>query len=636
MSGIAGIIHFDGRPAERAVIEAMTSAMAYRGPDGISHYVCGNVALGHCMFCTTPESLEETQPLTNEDESVVLVMDGRVDNWEELRMALLSEGARLRTRSDAELVLRAYERWGEGSVSRIDGDFALVIWDERLRRAFCARDRLGNKPFNYHWDGRTLIFASDVNAIVSMPGIDADLNEGMLAEYLGFEFLSRDETFWKGIHRLVASHHMAVTRTALRIERYWAPDQHTDLLYKNEREYVDHYRNLLEDVVRRLARSQATVACEVSGGLDSSAIFAVAENLRQKQRLPAPGLEGYTLDFSFDADANELEYSRAVGIHLSKPIHEVAPTQMPLSWYRDCARRSGEVPSTPTNANSLGLQAKASAQGCRVMLHGLGGDEWLEGGRKYYADAMAARRWGELLKIVRADAAIVGLNTSLWWAFRHGLVELLPETFKQRLRSLRASDATTFDKQAWLTPDLQNVLRERRERYNSSMPLRGRRREHRRQSYFLYHPYLALVRDLVERQASSMGIEARGPFFNSELIQFSFSVPERYRLRGHMNKYLHRTALSGLLPDAVLMRTTKAEFSVAYRWYLTTIKDWLATHDDDARRWLQLAKVRDVAAAASGGGDHSYREWMLWNLYVCGAVASRRSGTSRLEATHAL
>ena len=136
MSGIAGIIHFDGKPVEPGLIEKMTSAMAHRGPDGINHWVKGSVALGQCMLRTTPESLEEHQPLTNEDESLVLVMDGRVDNWEELRRELLGRGAVLRTRSDAELVLRAYEIWGRDCLAHIDGDFALVIWDAHKQQAF--------------------------------------------------------------------------------------------------------------------------------------------------------------------------------------------------------------------------------------------------------------------------------------------------------------------------------------------------------------------------------------------------------------------------------------------------------------------------------------------------------------------
>jgi len=150
MSGIAGVIRFDGGPVEPGLVEKMTTAIAHRGPDGIRHWIRGSVALGQCMLRTTPESLEEDQPLTNEDESLVLVMDGRVDNWEELRKELSGRDTSLRDRSDAELVLRAYEAWGQECLAHIDGDFALVIWDARRQIAFCARDRMGNKPFHYH------------------------------------------------------------------------------------------------------------------------------------------------------------------------------------------------------------------------------------------------------------------------------------------------------------------------------------------------------------------------------------------------------------------------------------------------------------------------------------------------------
>jgi asparagine synthase (glutamine-hydrolysing) len=128
------------------------------------------------MLRTTPESLEETQPLANEDESLALVMDGRVDNWEELRRALLGKGALLRTWADAELVLRAYEIWGHECLSHIDGDFALVIWDARRQEAFCARDRMGNKPFTYYWAGKTLYFASEQQAILRQPEVTQVLN----------------------------------------------------------------------------------------------------------------------------------------------------------------------------------------------------------------------------------------------------------------------------------------------------------------------------------------------------------------------------------------------------------------------------------------------------------------------------
>ena len=290
MSGIAGIIHFDGAPVAPGLVESMTGAMAHRGPDGIDHWVKGSAALGQCMLRTTPESLEEHQPLTNEDESLVLVMDGRVDNWEELRRELLARGAVLRNRSDAELVLRAFETWGRDCLPHIDGDFALVIWDARRREAFCARDRIGNKPFHYHWDGRTFAFASELHAILALPWVREELNEGMVAEFLANDWHSRDETFWQGVLRLVAgAPDGRSTRAGRASSSIGSRTSQATLPCTSDDEYAEYYRALFTDVVRRMSRSSQPLACEVSGGLDSSAIFAVAErSATRRQRLLAP------------------------------------------------------------------------------------------------------------------------------------------------------------------------------------------------------------------------------------------------------------------------------------------------------------------------------------------------------------
>jgi asparagine synthase (glutamine-hydrolysing) len=206
MSGIAGILDLKGAPVAQGLVEMMTSGMAYRGLDGSAHWRGSAAALGHCQFRTTRESLEETQPLATTDGSVVLVLDGRVDNYAELRRELVGCGARLRSVADAELVLHAYETWGTASLGRIDGDFALVIWDTRKREVFCARDRLGIRSLHYSWDGSRFVFASDLHAILALPGFAKRLNEGMLAEFLAAEFHSCDETLWDGVLRLEAGH----------------------------------------------------------------------------------------------------------------------------------------------------------------------------------------------------------------------------------------------------------------------------------------------------------------------------------------------------------------------------------------------------------------------------------------------
>ena len=327
----------------------MTAAMQYRGPDGIHHWRRGNVALGQCMLRTTPESLEETQPLTNEDESLVLVMDGRVYNWEELRRELLGKGAVLRTRADAELVLRAYEVWGRDCLTRIDGDFALVIWDARRQEAFCARDRMGNKPFTYHWTGKTLYFASEQQAILRQPSVPQVLNEGMVAEYLAAQWFSRTETLWQDVLRLDAAHTMVVTPSGPTLSHYWAPDLQASLSFRSDQECAEHYRALLFDVVRRLSRSTHPIACEVSGGLDSSAIFAVAENPEATGKLAARQRWRATrwTSVATPMPMRSITAGRS-GRIWARPVHEVPPAHLPLSWYEDTARHFWTSPSFPT------------------------------------------------------------------------------------------------------------------------------------------------------------------------------------------------------------------------------------------------------------------------------------------------
>jgi asparagine synthase (glutamine-hydrolysing) len=619
MSGIAGIIRFDGAPVEVGLVEKMTAAMPYRGPDGINHWVKDPVALGHCMLRTTPESLEETQPLTNEDESLVLVMDGRVDNWEELRRELLGHGAVLRTRADAELVLRAYETWGRECLPHIDGDFALVIWDAQRREAFCARDRVGNKPFNYSWDGKTFVFASELHAILELPDSREVFNEGLLAEYLANEWYSRDETFWKGVTRLAAAHRMVVDAGGIRMEKYWQPDLWATLPCKNDEEYIEYYRELLADVVRRMSRSQQAVAYEVSGGLDSSALFAMAEHLRRQQRLPAPAIEAYALDFHDDPNANELDYSRAMGRHLGVPIREISPTVMSVSWYRNWAERYREFPGYPNGIMAIGLREAARQQGCRAIVSGVGGDEWLgmPWTGSYYAEELASRKWSNVYACLKADSRELGVRTTLWWLGRYGVAPLLPERIKAWLRKARRVEK----RDSWLSANLQEMLEKRRSQLREPAPTRLQRRGQGIQIQVLEGAFDALARELEERLTSSLQLELRKPFFNEKIIQFAFSTPERLRSRGHTTKWLHRQALKGLLPTQVLNRATKAEFSVTFHRHLDRMRPELV-HDILPRRvaWIQPERATIICQNYHEVAFTGWAEWQLWSLVGCDAL----------------
>ena len=627
MSGIAGIIHFDGKPVEPGQVEAMTAAMHYRGPDGINHWRRGNVSLGQCMLRTTPESLEENQPLINEDESLVLVMDGRVDNWEELRRELLCKGAVLRTRADAELVLRAYEVWGRECLSHIEGDFALMIWDARRHEAFCARDRVGNKPFNYHWNGSTLVFASELHTLLALPWVPEVLNQGMLAEYLGTEWYSLDETLWQGVLRLKPSHFVVARGQGdLPLHRYWKPDLRQTLPCWTDEDNIEHYRTLLTDVVRRMSRSHRPLAYEVSGGLDSSAIFSVAEMLRKQGNLPAPSLEGYTLDYSSDPAADEMTYARSVGAHLGRSIHEVTPSHKPLDWYRETASFSREFPSYPHDAMGLSIAEMARSHSSRVLFSGTGGDEWAGGSRLYYAEAMAGGQLRELLNLLLQDTREAGIPAALWRQLRHGVLPLLPDSLRRDLRRMRGFFKVTERDElpSWLAPVMQQRLAQRRKLNVLKSSPRWERLGQRRQWLNLSDGYVTLAREINERQASRMGLEWRQPFWDARIIQAAFATPEHLRMRGDENKWMHRRALAGLLPEQVLQRKSKAEFSVAFCRYWSDLRPQLVA-DVLPRRldWIEHLGFSNLLGRAFDPQCGDWSEGIAWTLFGLDVVAGR-------------
>jgi asparagine synthase (glutamine-hydrolysing) len=624
MSGIAGIIRFDGGPVELGLVEKMTAAMPYRGPDGINHWVRGSVALGQCMLRTTPESLEENQPLTNDDESLVLVMDGRVDNLEELRTELLARGARLRTCADAELVLSAYESWGKECLAHIDGDFGFVIWDARKKEAFCARDRLGLKPFHYHWDGKAFVFASDLHPILLIPWISQTLNEGMLVEFLADEWLSRNETLWCDIMRLPAAHEMSVGGGGAALKQFWTPDLWAELALRTDDDYFEHYRELFADAVRRHCRSNKPVAFEVSGGLDSSAIFCMAEHLRVSGMLPAPGTEAYTMDFSHHPGADELSYARAVGAHTGRKIHEIPPSCKDISWYAERAKFFRAFPGLPNGVMSIELEQRAAARGASVVISGLGGDEFLQGSRAYYEEEFRQREWANLLDCFAADAKANGLASAAGGLIRSGALPLMPGTIRSVLRRFKG----IFGRKAirgsyWLSQDMLARLNQRRANFQSDSAQKLRRKGQSQLLQTLYHPFESFALEQCERQSSLCGLELRHPFFSRSVVQFAFSTPERLRLRGDRNKFVHSRSLVGILPDIVRTRATKAEFGSTFFEALRPLKSTI-TDVLPIRRpgWLDRNGVDRLFRSYIDRQDESWQNWVLWAIVACDLIVA--------------
>lgn len=630
MSGIAGIIHFDGTPVKQGLVESMTASMPHRGPDGIRHWHSGQVALGQCMLRTTAESLEEEQPWSNEDKSLTLVMDGRVDNWIELRKTLLGHGLRLRNRSDAELVLRAYELWGEDCTHHIEGDFAFMIWNDRDRSAYCARDRLGNKPFYYHWNGKALVFASEPHAILLAPWVIEKLNDGMLVEYFAGEWHSRDETLWEGVYRLVPGHQLILRDGKFKISQYWRPDLHVILPYKSDHEYFDHYRELLFDCVRRLSRSHCPVSIEVSGGLDSSSVFSIAEKLRLRGELATEKLAAYSLSFTQQGAQSELEYSRHLARYFDIEINEVPASLPPLQWFENMARQYRDFSGFPNGAMFEGIRQASSAKGSRVTLTGEGGDQWLQGGEKtYYREELTNRNWPALMQCIRADLSSTGFTQTTKSFLRYGCFPLLPPALQIRLKKIRHLGSLPPDRQKfWLTNSARQILDERRKKYAKQIP-DARSFGQIELLNTLYEPFTDHVMDNAERLAARHATELRYPYRDARFVQFAFNCPERMRQRGGRSKYIHVKAMEGVLPPDILNRTSKAEFSIAFRLRLDALKDvYLAQHERGLTPRMNGGPaplvdpqgLKTLYSSYMGDDQAGWTLWPLWSIWAIGLL----------------
>jgi asparagine synthase (glutamine-hydrolysing) len=489
-------------------------------------------------------------------------MDGWLSNWEELRTELLAKGSRLRTRADAELVLRAYEAWGKECLAHIDGDFAFVIWDQAQCEAFCARDRIGNRPFNYYFDGKTLVLASELHPILALPWVPEIPNEGMIAEIISHEWLSKEETIWTSINRLAPSHWMTVSAAGVRRTRYWRPDVTKRLAYKRDEEYFEHYRALLFDTVRRYARSCAPIACEVSGGLDSSAIFSVAEHLRRDSRLPAPGLTGYTLAFHGDERADEVCYAQAVGAHLGLTVSEIPPALPALEWYVENARRIRNIPGYPNGEFHSSIYGIASQCGQRAVLTGVGGDQFLIGSPRYYSEELVQGHLSTLVRCFAADVRAMGTVCALRRFIRYGLAPLAPARVKHLLRPVLGDLAAQSRQGAyWLSPHLRELLNARRQRVKGQPVLATERQTQLRLLQVLDRAFDAFGREIMEIIGSRHALELRRPFYGRAYVEFALATPERLRSVGGRIKFIHCESLKDFLPENVRLRKTKADFT---------------------------------------------------------------------------
>ncbi len=615
MSGICGMV---GEGSE--IVEGLAGLMAagaHRGPNGAVTRGFAGAALGHLRLDVQQPGRDEGQPLGTADGGIWITFDGEIQNAHELSAAIgNATGARLANASHPRLVLAAYKAFGPQCLAHIEGIFAFAIWDDVAQTLFCARDRIGVRPFFYTFWRGNFAFAPEMTQLLALPGFARRPNEAMVADYLIGDINLRENSFFEGIHRLPAGKYALVQGANVDIRQYWDvdPDRRTE--FPSDEQYGERFRELLQRSVEKNMIVASPLGAALSGGLDSSSIVCVADRLRSKSGMTSP-LETFSLAFE-DRLADESEHVRAVAAATNIRHNQYyADHENLFAHMRTVQQRQAEP------FRSLGivlfwrLKQLAAEKGMRVLLNGMGADEVLGGINLYYlADLLREGRWTELARtlgvLVERDPYGLGFSRGKYLKI-FGVKPLIPPP------ALRA----WWGMRGYAGPDF--VAPEFARRMKLDQRLVARRPalfadRYRQMSYEgLRHHYTALLLHYEDCNNAGFGLDSRFPFLDRELVEFLFSIPRSQKVVDGLAKMVLRKGMRGVLPDSVLNRTDKGFID-------RPVDHWLGhQYKDVVERvlwgrpllqsgWLDVPRVQAMYRDYQATGRGRVTIWKCFNL----------------------
>jgi len=586
MCGICGIINFDhDHHVEENILLKMRDVMIHRGPDDAGLYLKENVGLGHRRLSII-DLAGGRQPMSNEDGSVWISYNGEIYNYIELKERLLSSGHIFKTNSDTEVIIHAYEEFGESCLDHLRGMFAFAIWDENKRRLFAARDRLGIKPFYYTVSDGSLIFASEIKSILVNEQVERKVDEKALYYYLNVRYVPGPLTMFAGIYKLQPGHYLISNGSSISIKNYWDLKDCTafdiDPAKNNESTFYD----LIRDCVRMRLMSEVPLGVFLSGGIDSSLVVALMSEISNNQ------IKTFSVGYKDDYGVNEFDYAAIVAEKFNTEHHEFPISSQDfhdflpkLVWHMD------EPVSDPA-AIPLFYLSQYAKDYVTVVLSGEGADE-IMAGYYIYKKMLTIEKFRKLPGLVR-DKIILRLLSSI---FRNGKLAKYVEFAKIPLELRYKGVSRAFEKK-----DLENLYKEK-PNLDESLDDHYRAYFEKVQNGNLLNKMLYvdtktwLPDDLLmkaDKMTMAASQELRVPFLDHKLAEFAYRLPQSEKLNGNVTKYLLRKIASNILPEAIINREKKG--------FPIPISQWFKGDLFDLSREVLL----DSSSVSKEYFDHAY------------------------------
>ena len=617
MCGIAGLMHC----GDAAALRAMSDAIVHRGPDssGAQWFAKTNCGLAHRRLAILDLSPAGHQPMANEDGSLWITFNGEIYNFQEIRDELQGHGFQFRSHSDTEVLLKAYEQWGEDCVCRLNGMFAFAIYDTNTDRLFAARDRFGIKPFYYYSEGERFVFASEIKSILASGMVEA--KPDYFALHTPARFQVSPYTGFQNILKLPPAHALTLERGELRVEQYWRL-RPTEDYAGTEEEAVEQLDGLLKDAVRLQMIADVPVGVFLSGGVDSSLVSAMARMNTAKD------IHSFTVRYSDEdqklerATPDEV-FARLVAKQFGFVYHEfeLRPdiTEMlpKMVWHLD------EPVSEPASINTYLIARAARELGIIVLLNGMGGDEVFGGYRKHLAclnadtyqqmlPNLVRRRIEALAERLPVATPTRGLKLARWGK-RFISFASLPQAARYLMADLSLSadqyhryfvNGVNYENSHFVRAQAP-VFEQAGISYLTKMCLNDT-------CVFLPEHNLTFS----DKAAMAAGIETRPPMTDHRVVEFMFTLPPSYRVRRTTQKYLLKKVSERYLPHSVIYRP-KAPFASPLRSWIRgplapMVHDLLSEQSLKQRGLYNAAYVADLIRKNDAGlEDNAYILWTL-------------------------
>jgi asparagine synthase (glutamine-hydrolysing) len=634
MCGIAGFTNFGNAIGNiNEIIEDMTNTLKHRGPDDSGTYITCNVALGQTRLSVIDLNFGH-QPMISEDGRYVIVYNGEVYNYKEIRKTMEEKGYKFRTQSDTEVILKAYIEYGEECLQLFNGMFALVIYDTDRKNLFIARDRLGVKPLYYTVQNKNIIFASEIKAILKYPNIPRNPNLNGISSYLGYRYVVGNETLFENIYVLEAGHYMICNEYGINKVKYWdipIIEEEEDL---GEEYYKVKVKELLSESVKYRMISDVPIGAYLSGGLDSSIVVAIMAKLSDKP------IKTYTIGFR-EEGYNEFDYSRLMANIYNTNHHEILMNSDDYIELIPEMIKYKDLPLSVANEIPLYVMSKELKKDITVVLSGEGADELFGG----YGRIFRSAEEYDLLQFIEneqdfipADFKTIYLNNI---NKRYGKI-----SFKNRVEHFldNYNWLSISERETLFTEDVRGYLSSKKkaedifyENFENLKHLSGPK-----QYMWIFEKlHLQGLLYRVDTTTMATAVEARVPFVDYKLVEFMQTVPLKYKIRwkseNHkkvssiytgdqisekydITKYILRKAFEKEIPDEILYRK-KVGFPVPIHEWLggkhnQRLKDILLNDKARNRNIIDIKKLETLINNKENFKSHKFglKMWMLMNL----------------------